>query len=51
MLSGNELLLRRSCATMLKQLAQRQPAKLLQHSTKLDELLFKMLDIEVRYVL
>jgi hypothetical protein len=32
---------------MLKQLAQRQPMKLLEHSTKLDELLFKMLDIEV----
>jgi hypothetical protein len=45
-LGGSELILRRAAATLLRQLAQRQPELLLQYSDNLDALLFKMLDIE-----
>jgi hypothetical protein len=46
-LNGTDLLLRRASASLLRQLAQRQPEVLVKLSVKLDEQLFRMLDIEV----
>ena len=40
-------MLRRAAASLIRQLAQRAPDRLVQHSKDLDQQLFRMLDVEV----